>query len=75
MKEFNLEEAKNGAHIITRSGKKVRILCFDRIDQKKKGHIMALVSNDKNTWEMPVFYHLDGSQVDFIKEYDLMIQE
>lgn len=75
MREFNLEDAKNGAKVITRSGKKARILCFDRIDNVKHGHIMALVCNDKKTWEMPVFYHLDGSQAEFAKDYDLLIDD
>jgi len=30
MKKFDLEAAKAGAPVVTRSGKKARILCFDR---------------------------------------------
>ena len=34
MIEFNLEAAKAGAPLITRDGHKLRIICFDRIDEK-----------------------------------------
>jgi len=75
MKNFNLEEAKKGAKLITRSGKKARIVCYDRIDTVKHGTILALICNEKNTWEMPVFYRSTGLQVDFNKQFDLFIDE
>ena len=75
MTEFNLEKAKNGAKLITRSGKKARIVCFDRIDRVKNGTVLALICNDKLTWEMPVFYFSNGFQVDHEKSLDLFIDE
>lgn len=41
MKEFNLEEARAGKPVCTRSGKKARIVCFDRKD--KRYPIIALL--------------------------------
>lgn len=75
MTEFDLEKAKNGAKLITRSGKPARIVCYDRIDKVKNGTILALISNDKLTWERPVFYFQNGKQVDFEKSLDLFISE
>jgi hypothetical protein len=75
MTEFNLEKAKNGAKLITRSGKKARIVCYDRIDKVKNGTILALICNDKLTWERPVFYLQNGRQVDLEKSLDLFIDE
>ena len=34
MKEFNLEEARQGKPVCTRDGRKVRILCFDLKDDQ-----------------------------------------
>lgn len=75
MTEFNLEKAKNGAKLITRSGKQARIVCFDRTDTLKNGSILALIMNDKKTWERPVFYYQNGRQVDLEKSLDLFIEE
>jgi len=75
MIEFDLEKAKNGAKLITRSGKKARIVCYDRIDNVKKGSILALICNDKQTWERPVYYYQNGKQVDCEKSLDLFIDE
>ena len=43
MIEFNLEAAKAGVPLITRDGHKLRIVCFDRIDEKRHGNIVALM--------------------------------
>ena len=75
MIEFNLEKAKSGAKLVTRSGKKARIVCYDRIDNVKKAPILALICNDKQTWERPVYYTLGGKQVDCEKSLDLFIDE
>lgn len=75
MEAFDLEKAKQGAKLVTRSGKKARIVCYDRIDDVKHGVILALICNQKKTWEMPVYYTELGLQVDCIKEYDLFISE
>ena len=44
MKEFNLEQARQGKPVCTRDGRNVRILCFDRKD--KYYHIIALVERN-----------------------------
>lgn len=75
MTEFNLQKAKEGAKLVTRSGKHARIVCYDRIDKLKQGTILALISNDKLTWERPVFYFQNGRQVDLEKSLDLFIDE
>lgn len=75
MTEFNLEKAKNGAKLITRSGKKARIVCYDRIDKVRNGTILALICNDKLTWERPVYYFQNGFQIDHEKSLDLFIDE
>lgn len=56
MKPFNLEEAKKGAKVCTRDGKKVRIVCFD---VKNENHpILALLEEDGQ--EYLVSYDKDG---------------
>jgi hypothetical protein len=42
MKKFDLEAAKAGAPVVTRSGKKARILCFDR--ESVEYPIVALIN-------------------------------
>lgn len=76
MRSFNVSLAQRGASIITRGGKQVRILCYDRVDEKKGGNIMALIMNDKKTWEMPAFYNNDGRVIDcYDPQLDLMIND
>ena len=75
MTEFDLEKAKKGAKLITRSGKKARIVCYDRIDRVKNGPILALICNDKLTWERPIYYFNNGRQIDHEKSLDLFIDE
>lgn len=43
MREFNLQEAKEGKPVCTRDGRKVRIICFDR--KHSEYPIVALVTN------------------------------
>lgn len=47
MKPFNLELAKQGHPVITRNGKKARIICFDR----KGEPIVALIEVDTKTYK------------------------
>ncbi len=75
MKEFNINEAKAGAKVVTRNGRKVRIICFDRKSGKLPGKIIALVSGYSNKFEQIVQYDLDGRQVDFINCLDLFMYE
>lgn len=55
MKEFNLEEAKQGARVCTREGHKARIVCFDA---KSVYPIVALV--DENGWEWAYIFTQKG---------------
>ena len=50
MKDFDLEAAKRGAAVCTRSGRKVRILCYDK---KGESPIVAVVDfeNHENQYE------------------------
>jgi hypothetical protein len=74
MTEFDLEKAKAGAPLITRKGRDARIVCYDRVDTLKKGTILALIMNEKKTWERPVFYDKNGRQVDFCVDLDLFLK-
>lgn len=44
MKPFDLEAAKAGAKVVTRNGRPVRIICFDRKDNQRP--IIGLVSGE-----------------------------
>jgi len=57
MKPFNLEEAKAGKPVCTRSGRKARIICFDaRNDQP----IVALIEDADNRFEIAYNYDIHG---------------
>lgn len=75
VKPFNLEEAKSGAKLVTRSGKSARIVCYDRIDDRRKSPILALVLGPNKQYEMPVSYFINGTQADFASDLDLFIKE
>lgn len=75
MQSFDLEEAKKGKKLITRDGRHARIICYDRIDTKRHGHILALICNAKKTWEMTVQYNEQGFQLDGDHALDLFIDE
>lgn len=77
MREFNVELAKAGAPIVTRKGNKVRIVCYDRVDTKYQGTLLALIMNKENNWERPVFYTNKGKcataldpDLDLLVDYD-----
>lgn len=55
-KEFNYEDAKNGALVYTRDGRKVRIICWDA--KCDDGSIVALVPCARG--ECLRTYHRDG---------------
>ena len=57
MKEFNLEEARQGKPVCTRDGRKVRILCFDLKDNNFP--ICAAVEEEEGV-EYPYTYNLSG---------------
>lgn len=59
MKEFNLEEAKNGKEVCTRDGHAARIICFDRKSNIKYDNIIALITDDNNI-EIAYYYDNNG---------------
>lgn len=59
MKPFDIEKAKAGAQVVTRYGKPVRIVCFDRKEWCGKTSIVALVTYQGN-YEALLDYSLDG---------------
>ena len=73
-KSFDLEAAKAGKPVCTRDGRKVRIICFDRIngDYYK---IVACVTAFDGDFEEVLFYGIDGYIVDSQnpKDEDLMM--
>jgi hypothetical protein len=59
MREFNLQEAKEGKPVCTRDGHKARIICFDR--KNSEYPIVALITC--NNKEDCVPYTIDGKFV------------
>lgn len=58
LKPFDLEKAKAGAKVVTRDGRDVRIICWDR--EKSTYPIVALVKDQDGTEEDTETYTLDG---------------
>lgn len=58
MKEFNLEEAKNGKAVCTRDGRSARIICFDR--KSNSYPIIALIAETIGNGEDYKSYTIDG---------------
>lgn len=76
IQSFDLKKAKKGAKIVTRSGKQARIVCFDRIDQKKHGNLMVLILSDSGDWEMPAHYTKEGHLAGCLDpQLDLLIDD
>ena len=69
MKQFNLEEyLKNPSRkVITRDGRKVRIICTDREDSIYP--IVALIKDDKRESEILVAYTKDGIPAEYNEAY------
>ena len=69
MKLFNLEEyLKNPSKkVVTRMGRKVRIICTDREDSIYP--IIALIKDDKRESEILVFYTKDGIPAEYNEAY------
>lgn len=62
MRKFNFDEAKNGAPVQTRDGRKARIICFDAKDKNHyKAPIVALVSNSDGDDETNIRYGVRGN--------------
>jgi hypothetical protein len=75
MKPFDLKEAKKGAKLVTRHGRSVRLICFDRITGGKVAPVIGLMKNKDGTYEHLVFYNLQGQNADGITDYDLLIND
>ena len=69
MKQFNLEEyLKNPSkNVVTRMGRKVRIICTDREDSIYP--IIALIKDDKRESEILVTYTKDGIPAEYNEVY------
>ena len=69
MKQFNLEEyLKNPSmKVVTRMGRKVRIICTDREDSIYP--IIALIKDDKRESEILVTYTKDGIPSEYNEAY------
>lgn len=65
LKPFDLEAAKNGAEVITRDGRAVRLLCFDR--KSEDGPIVGLVYNADIDEEFERSWYCSGQ---FYKDKD-----
>lgn len=67
-KEFNLDEAKKGAKLVTRDGKKVKFICVSR------DKILATVFGRSSYEDRQYKFNLDGSRYkNVIHNLDLMI--
>ena len=62
LKPFDLEKAKAGAKVVTRDGRNVRIICWDR--EESTYPIVALVMDKDGTEEDTETYTLDGACVE-----------
>jgi len=60
MKPFDLEAAKRGGPVVTRDGRKVRVICDDVIGTEAP--ILALVLNSRGgiNYELPEYYLRNG---------------
>ena len=69
MKQFNLEKyLKNPSkEVVTRMGRKVRIICTDREDSIYP--IVALVKDDNREWDILVAYTKDGIPAEYNEAY------
>lgn len=59
MKEFDLEKAKAGAPVCTRSGLKARVVCFDVKSEEENHNILTLIEID-GRYEKIGWYGDDG---------------
>ena len=75
MKAFDLKEAKEGAKLVTRDGRPVRIICYDRLMAGRPDVIIGLVKNKKETFESLSYYNTYGQNTDYIEDLDLMIDD
>ena len=75
MKEFNLDLAKQGHKVCTRSGHSVRIICFDKRSYNNVFPIVALIDNPNDSWENVELYTEKGENHPGKETYkDLMMK-
>jgi len=75
MSPFNLQQALDGAELITRDGHPVRVICFNRKSGKWPGKLIGLVLGKSGTYEQIVQYRENGEQINWCKNLDLMIKD
>lgn len=69
MKKFNLEKARNGADVVTKSGQEAKILLFDR---NSRVFPLVVILNNKNVY----CYTEDGKfYKDRTSDKDLIMKE
>ena len=74
MEKFNLEQARNGRPVVTRSGKPARIINFEKNDNYPDFPIVALVTVKDN--EVEYRYNNEGKLYnDKEDSYDLMMAD
>lgn len=75
MKPFNLEAAKAGKPVCTRDGRKVRIICFDRIYTSgyRPLSIVALVLLSNGQESIYMYYNNGRYDPEKISDLDLMM--
>lgn len=75
LRPFDLEAAKAGKPVCTRDGRKVRIICFDRITYDNYTTIITCVLSKDGKDENPLIYGNDGYIVNSQnpKDEDLMM--
>lgn len=75
LRPFDLQKAREGKPVCTRDGRKVRIICFDRICGDDYYKIVACVTAFDGDFEEVLFYGIDGYIVDSQnpKDEDLMM--
>lgn len=74
MRTFDFKRAKAGAPVVTRKGRKVRIICWNHKYTTLGGPIIGLVLGKGGQHESIVQYRIDGTQVNDAPELDLFMK-
>lgn len=74
MQPFDLQQAIDGAELVTRDGHSVRLICHNRKSGKFRGKLIGLVLGKGGYYERIVQYDEAGRQIDFCKDLDLMLK-
>ena len=75
LKPFDIQKAREGKPVCTRDGRKVRILCFDRLCCDETSTIVACILSKDGKDENVIIYSSDGFMADKQHPYadDLMM--